>query len=435
MRGLSAASSFFVLAALSVYQFGLYQLILAAVAIAGSFASGFFDDIISNEIARALAEGKPGWAKRLFLQFFASKALLAFLAAGILFLGADLVARYYDRDMAGFIRIASALALLGPLRAAESLFFSATRSFAAFGAGAIQEVVRLLALAAFWVWGALGLGEVLVASVIAALTVLGYTSFFFFREYRRRFWAIPAEPGKPLWGLIRGYGLWLSLRFGITRSLKGTDVWIVRLFLNTEAVAFYALVINLISFVQSMAPTAILGTLLPWEVKDRQRLQHIYRRMMKYGFFFGIALAVGAFFAVPFAIELFFPKYLTAMPLFRLMLIAMPFFVVYKFQKIFLIVLREQKILALRRMGEELLTLGVLALFLPIVGLFAVVVSFLVVYASRVALLTLYLSRHYPELRLKLRHIFSFDRDDLKVGQQILREVVRPRRWLGSIQP
>ena len=86
-------------------------------------------------------------------------------------------------------------------------------------------------------------------------------------------------------------------------------------------------------------------------------------------------------------------------------------------------------------MGEELLTLGVLALFLPIVGLFAVVVSFLVVYASRVALLTLYLSRHYPELRLKLRHIFSFDRDDLKVGQQILREVVRPRRWLGSIQP
>src|SRR3989344_4691667 len=123
LQALGLASSFVVLGALSVHQFGLYQLILAAVAIAGAFTSGLFDDVVTNEIGQSLAEGRPESAKRLFRQFFIVKIFLALAVAAILFFGADLVARYYDRDIAGYIRLASVLAFIRPPPPARPRFF------------------------------------------------------------------------------------------------------------------------------------------------------------------------------------------------------------------------------------------------------------------------------------------------------------------------
>jgi len=433
LQALGLASSFVVLGALSVHQFGLYQLILAAVAIAGAFTSGLFDDVVTNEIGQSLAEGRPESAKRLFRQFFIVKIFLALAVAAILFFGADLVARYYDRDIAGYIRLASVLAFIGPLRAAESLFFRSVRSFVAFGVETLQEVIRMAALGAFWFWGSLDLTGVLAAGVIAALCALAYTSFFFIREYRRRFGAISAESGQPLVGIVRGYGRWVFLRYGATRALKGSDVWIVRVFLSTEAVAFYALAINLIAFVQSVIPTNILGILLPWEIQNPERRGRIYRRMVKYGVFFGAAVGAGASIAVPLLIGLLFPKYMPAMPVFLYMLITLPFFAVYKFQKSFLIALREQKVLALRRISEELLSIAVLALFLPLFGLYAAVIAYVVLYGWRVTFFTLYLNRHHPDLRAPLSEIFSFNEDDRLLLSRIIREFLRPGQWAKRI--
>lgn len=429
MQALGLASSFVVLSALSVHQFGLYQLILAAVAIAGAFASGLFDDVVTNEIGRSLAEGQDGLAKRLFRQFFIAKIFLALVVAAVLFFGADLVARYYDRDIAGYVRIASVLAFIGPLRAAEALFFRSLRSFVTFGVETLQEAIRLALLGALWFWGELNLTAVLGAGVIAALLALAYTSFFFVREYRRRFSAISSESGQPLIGIVRGYGRWVFLHYGATRALKGSDVWIVRVFLSTEAVAFYAIATNLIVFVQSVIPTNILGILLPWEVHDRERLSRIYQRMIKYGLFFGAAVGAGAAISVPFAIGWLFPKYLPAMPIFLYMLIALPFFAVYKFQKSFLIALREQKILAIRRISEELLAVGVLAAFLPFFGLWAAVIAYVVLYGWRVSFFTFYLNRSHPDLRAPLAVIFSFNEEDRLLLRRIMREFLRPGQW------
>lgn len=434
VKAVGVASSLFVLAVLSVHEFGLYQLILSAVAIAASFTTGLFNDVITNDIARSLFEKRIASAKRLFQEFFALRFTIGVAASAVLFFGADLVAHRYGQDIGSYIRIASVLVAIGSVRTAEAFFFQAKISFAAYGAGALQEVLRLAFLGAFWFFGTLGLRGVLIANVLAAGAVLGYTSFFFVREYRSLFGSVVAEKGILLLGIVRRYGRWVFLRYGFSTAFKQTDVWFIRLFLNTEAVALYSLAFNLVALAQDLIPTGILGTLLPREVPNDRRFRYIYCRMLKYSFWGGAVVAAGALIFVPQIVSVFYPKYLPAMPLFRLMLITLPLYAVYKAQKTFLIVLREQKILTMRLLTEALVTSAILVVLLPLMGLYAAVVEYLVTYAGRVALYSFYLGRRYAHLVLKPAQFFSFDRDDWEYLNRAVRELAHPSRWLRPIR-
>lgn len=434
VRVIALASSFLILKVLSVYEFGLYQLILAAVALAQSVNSGLFDDIAVNEIARSFADGLTSRAKRLFREYFFVKLLIGALAAAVLYFGAGIVASYYDKDIASYVRLASILVLIAPIRVVQSIFFRATVSFSAFGAEAVQEIAKLGFLGFWWYEGILGIREILIANIAGAVLALAYTSFWFIQQYRKHFSEVIADSARVLTGLVREYGRWIFLRYGISRAFKGSDVWFVRLFLNTEAVAFYSLAMNLISLLQGIFPTDILGTLLPWELKDKRRLHYIYQRMVKYGLLMGIAVGIGAFIFVPKLIALFFPKYLPAMPVFLWMLVTLPLYAVYKSQKTFLTVLREQKILTMRLVTEQGVVIAILAIFLPFIGIYAAVLSYLVTYAGRVTLFAVYLGRSYPELRLKIKGLVSFDHDDWVFFRRVVRESLKPLRWLGPIK-
>ena len=434
VRGIGAASSFLVLSALSVHEFGRYQLVLAAVAMAASFAAGLFDDIVVNEISRALVEGARSRAKRLFQEFFVLKALLAMAISLGLFAAAGLVAAYYGQDIAVLVRLASVLVVVDIFRVLEIYFFRATRSLAAFGAEALQEAARLVFLAGLWFFGRLGLGEILVALIAASLVAVLYVTFRFVRHYRRTFRDTASERGWLLPALVRTYGRWVFLRYGAARLFKGTDVWFIRLFLSTEAVAYYSVAVSLITFAHSLFPTAILGLLLPWELTDRRRFAYIYQRMVKYGAWLGLGASLGAWFIVPGLIELIFPKYVPAMGIFRVMALTLPLYAVYKFQKSFLTVLREQKVLTMRLVSEQVLTLGILAALLPLIGLYAAVISYLVTYGGRVILFTVYLRRSYPELRVKWKHLVSFDETDRTLLDRVWSESMHPGRWWKSIR-
>jgi O-antigen/teichoic acid export membrane protein len=427
--GISTLSSFIVIAALSVYQFGLYQLILTAVGFASLFASGFFDDLMINEVARSFADGRRSTAKRLFNEYFWGKVAISLIATAVLFFGAELVARHYDKDISSYIRIASFLVAIGIIRTSQSLFFRSIVSFSAFGANAIYEAMRLVALAAFWFTTDLSLTTILGVSVAAAAVTLLYSSFFFIRRYREAFKDVRAESAWLSPKIILSQGRWLMLRQGVSRMTTGLDTWYVRFFLNTEAVGFYAFARTLLTILQGFIPTSMLGVLLPWELGVEGRLRFIYRRMTKYGIWIGLAIALVAFFTVPPFIGILFPKYNPALPLFRLIVWTLPFYAVYKFQKSFLITLREQELLAKRYLSELLVNAGIAVTLLPAIGLFAIAVEFFVDYIGRVWLYAYYLRKRYPYLSLSWRGFVRFDEDDRKVFHRILEEVFSPRRW------
>ena len=429
-RGLAFAAAFIILAKLSVYQFGLYQLALAAVAIIGSFTTGFFDEIVSVDLARSFAQKRIGEGRRLFHEFAGLKLLMAVLAFSVLMAGAEVIARFYDRDIAGLVRIASFLIPIASLRNIQTTFFGTTLSFVTFGVIAIQDGIRiLLLLGLLWV-DRLGLAEVLLANVAAAGIVLVYTSYFFLREYRRFFRSAAAAAGWPLIKIFREFGFWVSLRYAFMRAYKNVGVWFVGFFLGAEAVAFYAILMNLATAAQTFIPTNIIGGLLPWEVGRPRRLGFIYRRILKYGVWAGLAIAVGVAVLARPLVALLLPKYLPAMGYLEVMAFTLPLYAVYKSQKVFLTALREQKILALRIFAEAVITAVLLVIFLPLVGLWAIIIEYVAAYLYRVTFYTVYLRKAYPALRLKLREFFAFDRDDRAFLARAIGELREPKRWL-----
>lgn len=426
--GVGLVNSLIVLAALSVYHFGLYQLILATVAIADSLSTGLFDDIVFNETARGLAEGRARAAKRIYREFAAFKIIAGTVLTALLFFGAEAIGARYGADIGLFVRIASFLILIEAVKASQEIFFTATLSFSGFGIQTVQEVIKLLILIAFLAGSSFGIPQVLAASVGAALASLLASSYFFGREYRRVFGGLTPSAEPLLAQALRRYGWLVAVRYGFSRVTKNVRPWLIKAFLGTEAVAFYALAINLITLAQGFFPIGMVGRLLPWEVGNERRLRFIFARSMKYVLWGGLAAAVAAFFAVPPLVSAIFPKYAQAMPLFRAFLFILPLYGLYKIQKSLLLALREQKILTARLVSEFVLVVGLNTLLLPLAGIFGVAAEYTLTYVWRVGLFWRLLTRSHPGLRFRPLRLLRFDADDRQLLAKLGQEAVRSLR-------
>lgn len=427
-KGLGLINSFLVLAALSVYDFGLYQLILAAMAIAHTLSTGLFDEIVFTDTARGLAEGRARESKRLFGEFLAFKVIVGLALTVAIFLGAERIAAHYGALISGLLKIASLLIIVEALREAQGLFFDATVSLAGFAVPAVGELAKLPVLLAFLAVSSLGIREVLVASVIGASAALIYSTLAFARGYRRTFGHVRAGPAPLLLPTFRRYGWLVAVRYAVSRVSKNIRPWLIKAFVGTEAVAFYALAINLITLAQSLIPTAMIGRVLPWQAADPKRLRYVFGRSIKYVFWLGAALAVILAVLAPPLINLIFPKYAPATPLFLAFLPILVLYGVYKLLKSLLVALREQRVLTARLVTEMILVSGLNVLLLPLIGLWGVAVEYALTYAWRVGLFWQALGRNHPELRVRAFSLLSVDGDDRAIAAAIGREVARPFR-------
>lgn len=432
VKGVSLANSFLILAALSVYQYGLYQLVLAAIAIAESLSTGLFDDVVVNDTARGLAEGRTGSAKRLFNEFALYKVIVGSLLTAIFFFGAGRIGAYLGTDITAFFQLASFLIIMEAIRAAEDLFFTASVSLSAFAVPAIQEIAKFILLVSFLFQGTLGIRELLLITLGAAFVAVLFASGRFWREYRRVFRSVPAHGQGLLITAVRRYGVPVLIRYGFSRVTKNIRPWLIKFFLNTEAVALYTLAINLVSLAQSVFPITMIARLLPWEAGDERRLAFIFRRSVKYVFWGGTAMAVAGLLFVPPLIQLILPKYGPAMPLFFVLALILPFYGVYKVQKSLLLTLREQKILTTRLVTESFLVIGLNAILLPLIGIFGTAVEYVITYAWRVFLFHRMLGTAHPGLRLKTASIFSFDADDRLFARKFFGVLATPFRRAAS---
>jgi O-antigen/teichoic acid export membrane protein len=289
----------------------------------------------------------------------------------------------------------------------------------------VLELSKLALIISFLASGGFGIRELLLAAVGASLMALLFSSFFFIREYRRVFIGVRSASENLLLAAGRRYGMWVSLRYGFGKVSKSARPWLIKFFVNTEAVALYALGVNIISLAQGLMPIGMLGRLLPWELKDSARFRFIFLRSVKYALWIGLAMAVGGAIILPPLITFIFPKYAPAVPVLLALLLTLPFYGVYKIHKSVLGVLREQKVLSLRVMTEAGLVVGLNAILLPLIGIIGVGVEYALTYAWRILFFHRELARRRPELAIKLKYFFSFDAADREFFAKVMSELVR----------
>lgn len=412
VAGLGLVTSFITLWALSVSDFGRYQLVLAAVAFVTAFSVDLFDEVIQSDVSCYIAEGRRGEAKRLFIEFAALKIGFGLLITAVLFFGAGPVARAYGGEaVQGYIRIISFLFVLRSVRMIASLLLKSVVSLKALGASAVEEGLKLALVAVAFFMFTLGIREVLLAAVAGAAVAMAYILIQALYAYQRVFSGIKAAGHYQLVPAFRRYGGLVLFRTALHRAAKPMRPWLIKGFVGTEAVALYALAVNLVTLIKDFIP--LVGvSLVSWELGNHERLRTIFIRGAKYSFWVGLG-AYALFGAVmPGAVWLILPKYLTAMPLFLLLLISLPFHGISRLEYSLLTAFREQKLLTARLIVEIVMSFVTLILLLPVIGLTAVAVEVNGAIIWRVWYLQRALGRKYPYLKLNLSAFFRFDEED-----------------------
>ena len=411
VAGVGLITSFLTLSALSVREFGLYQLVLAAVAFIGAFSIDFFDAVIQSDISRGIAAGKRDEAKRLFVEFAFLKIILGALMTAVLFFGAHGIARAFGGEIGGFIRIISFVFLLRAFRSTASLFLKSVVSLRALGAAAVEELIKLAIIGGLFAVGSVGIREVLLAAVFGSAGSLVYVLVPFGRAYRGAFSSVRAAPQWLFAAVMKSYGALVLFRTAAHQAAKPLRPWLIKVFVGTEAVALYALAANLATMIKDFFPLVNVS-LVAWEIGNPERLKTIFTRGVKYSFWIGLAVAALSLVAVPLLVSFLLPKYLPAMPLFFLLIIAFPFHGISQLEYSLLTAFREQKILTARLFAELAISAVTLVALLPVLGILAVAVEANGAILWRVWYLQRVLGRKYPFLRLRAVSLFRFDDED-----------------------
>lgn len=421
---LGLVSSFFIISSLSVFHFGMYQLMLSLIAILEGFSAGFFNDVVVVEIRRYINTGKVAWAKRLFWEHVVLKLVMTLSLVGIIFGGATTIAHFYGDNVALFLKIASALLVIHTLRLLQSTLLKPVLVFSYWAYPMIMESVKLVFIVGLVVFAQLAIVNVIAVHVLAELAALIIiTLHSFIKTYRIVWGAVAAQPGRLLFDVLRTHGKWIFVRYGFSKITKNTMPWFIKFFINTEAVAFYSLAVNLVSMIEKLMPLQGFGDVMILKIDNKNETAFIFKRAVKYLIWVGVIFSLGALIMVPAIISFIFPKYTPAMAVFVIMLPALPLFGVYKILKSTLSILREYRTLALRLANEVLVFPVGSVIFLPFLGLAGAGVVYVIAYLERVWFFYGQLVKKYPEFKIKAISLVRFDSSDKELIWKVSRQL------------
>lgn len=426
-RGIVALNGLIILTNLDLFRYGTYILLFTLYALITSVLFKLLDGPIFNDIMRYIGKGEEASAKKLFLEITALRTVLTILAFVGVWLGSGVMEYFYDKDIALLMRIMSLL-LVSDL--VYILFYMVSRARLRFGLSYLRplflNIIKFFLLIALLLFSSISLTTVLWAHVIAAFVSVVVLIPVFVHVYAP--WrSILATKRSLLWLIVKTYGKWqLASQFlgEITANIRP---WLIKFFINTEAVAVYSVAESLIGALKMFIPTGTLSTLIPMEIKNKQKSEHIFVRGTKYIFVLGTLLAVAGAIGVPLIVYLFIPKYIVSLPFFWALLVVVPFSSIRGLTNKFLVALRRQKFLffvAIVKVGGGIVLPVTLLYFF---GLWGMVFERLILLFVLGALTFGYLwTREIGHDSRKL--LFVFDATDRKIIKQVWQKILASRK-------
>ena len=143
LYGVVSLNSFIIIYFISVYEYGLYQLIISVVAAAESLTAGFLDMLFVTDFSRYIGLGENRLAKRIFSEFIFFKLVLAGMLVVLILSGANIISHYYGQNIALFLRIASIALFFKVAVSAMNSFFDGNIYFNALASPVFGEIVKL----------------------------------------------------------------------------------------------------------------------------------------------------------------------------------------------------------------------------------------------------------------------------------------------------
>ncbi|MBI4992198.1 MAG: oligosaccharide flippase family protein [Candidatus Harrisonbacteria bacterium] len=408
---LGLGNTFLTVSSLTVYQYGVLQLILATYA---AFADLMLigSPVVSNEIFRLVGSGKEEKAKRLFFEYNKLYVLIAIFFWGLFFFGAPVLSFRYGPDFIQFAKIISFLFLFEVFLAAAKLLLKLRLKFKVVASrSSIAKFVQFSILSYFFFFSHLGLREVLLSLVIAMFISLLSLVPAAIKAYRP--WVGRAALNERiLLGIFFAHGKWDILRSLFSRLTSRIEPWILKLFVGTEAVAIFSVANTIVGTIKDYFPNNTINSLAALAVEDKARSQRIFSYGMKYMFLLSIAVSIAALIAVPPFIRLFFAKYSASLPLFYILLFNLPMGMLAFMPSIYLQILKKQKFLLYQGVIRSIIEIPLVLILVILFGLWGLVAKEILIKLIMFPITLWYFLRYQNLVSIKWGELFSFTGND-----------------------
>jgi len=325
LRFLDAGIAVLLLRLLTIFEFGLYQLALAAY----NFSTGFFlsglENVVVNDVSQNLATNEAK-AKSMFSFYVYFLTLTGIILWAIFFFGSDLLRSWFPVG-SGYLAMVSFIFLLAPLETMFKLKFQILLDFGwATAFRVLRDISRLVVMGGFFWFSSFGVSGALW-SLVGAVAIPVLIALIGYRRQGLLKILNFAEIKETANDLFLHHGKWALLDDFASNSGSNIRPFLIRWLVGTEAVALFAVAQKLYAYTLTLFPIRdILTPVLPRFSEDLKRLKSHINRATKYATFAFLALAVVSAIAAPIIVYVLFPKYIPSLPLFYILLIGMPWF-------------------------------------------------------------------------------------------------------------
>jgi O-antigen/teichoic acid export membrane protein len=418
------ANIFMILQHLSVYEYGLSELVLSVISAMGIILLPGLSTAIVADLSYEKSKGDLARTKSIFWQYNILGLVLGVLAWAVLFFCAEPIAGLVHNPTIGyFLRIVSFTFLISPVRKIAIMLATVEmRFFDQSFYSVVEEIWKgIFLFTFFYIFGRTldGLFLAIVLSQCIAFicyiprSISAYASFG--REKATRifnFWEVMGKHRK--WSIAGSYAS------SLTQTLQ---LWIIRLMLGTEAVGLYSVASGILSQVSALMPLGtILAPIVPQYVERKNELAKLLRASLKVQVGFAVLLFFGALLGLPIFV-LIFPKYQQAMPLAMILLVSLvPLAVVNIFTPVFA-AFKEQFSFLISTVVKLVLTallfpVGILAL-----GLWGVGVANTAVIALSAGERYWRLRRTIPEFTFQFKDFYSLRPEEQIYANTLMQQI------------
>lgn len=409
---------------LSLFDYGIYRLALAAY----EFMAGFFlaglENVVVSDVASYLARDRRR-AQAIFSFYIWFVALVSAAFFLLFFFGAKIIAPWLgEAEGIPYLAVVSLFFIAVPFETAYKLKF---QIFLDFGWGnayrLVSSIARIVSIALFYFFAEFGAQEALWAGfasmLVPVLVSLGYR--------RDPLLVIPSWPEcrSAISDLFLRHGKWAIASDFINNFAQNIRPFFIKIFVGIEGVALMALAQGLIAHLKSLFPLReILTPVLPRAADDPERLARQINRATKYATAAHILLTIAAAIGAPIFVALVLPKYVPALPYFYLFLIGFP---LSGFRTVAIPVfyaLRAQQKLFAVTVSRTAAVVILNAAFTYLFGLWGAATEGLLLGILTTPAYALAMKRALPRWKFSWKEFFSFDEYDRAVFKDIKQKVL-----------
>src|SRR3989344_2972129 len=422
-KAIGLLNTFFILKSLSLYEYGVFQLLLSGYAFISNFTSPA-GNAVGNDISRLIGERREPEAKKLFWEYNRLRILGGGILCLVAFFGSYLFLFKYDYNFIINLQLLAVIMMLEILFTTLKavlrlrLFFGQVASRSTF-----YKVAQLIFLSASYFFFNLGTTEVLWSMIAGSLL----SSLLLVPVVARAYgpWrGLAMSNQKFLIPKLKSQGKWEIFSVGFSKSSTYFQPWITKILINTEAVAIFSIAQTMLGTIYSFFPTKTISALVPLKMEDKELIQRVYTIAVKYLVFFGVACGLVALVLSGPVIRQFFEQYTVSLPYFYALLPIIPVTAASLVTSAFLVAHRKQKFLFLEKILKSAIGIPLYFILLPLFDIWGLVAQSLIVSVVLFSVMYFYTVKWQVGIKLELRRILSFGAEDREFVKKFMESTV-----------